>query len=81
MDKARGVCKFADVTPDRAGRVIMRRDNMYRCKYPVPELPFPMPVSATLGWEGFNWPPRLHHIDKEDCAGCPCWTPREEATS
>lgn len=73
----RGTCKFAGVTPDKAGRVIMRKDRVYPCMAPEPDLPT-LPACITKAY-GFYWPPRRQRVEKNDCDKCPCWTPREEA--
>lgn len=34
-------CKWLDVKPDKAGRVVVRKDSVYPCvvKFPTPKLP------------------------------------------
>lgn len=74
--KSRGICKFANVPPDKAGRLTMRKDHRYPCRAPDPPQP-DIPASMSKSY-GFRWPPHRQLIGKEECADCPCWTPREQ---
>lgn len=74
MSRASTVCEFAEVTPDKSGRLTMRKDVMYSCLFPVPEPVLPASITE---FYGFRWPPLRRRICKEDCAGCPCWKARE----
>jgi hypothetical protein len=74
--KKRGVCTHLEIEPDKAGRLIMRADQAYRCKAPAPEMPV-LPACITQAY-GFKWPPPRGYVFKETCAECPCWSPLKE---
>ncbi|TGT90883.1 MULTISPECIES: hypothetical protein [unclassified Mesorhizobium] len=74
-EKKRGPCQYAEIQPNRAGKIVMRADAVWPCSAPLPDLPA-LPVSITKSY-GYNWPPRRTYVDRDDCADCPCWTPRE----
>lgn len=72
---ARKPCAHANITPDKLGRVIMRKDAAYKCRYPVPDIVLPLSITRSYG---FNWPPiKNPPAFKDMCEACPCWTPRE----
>ena len=73
-------CKFLDVTPDKLGRIIPRKDKVYRCTVPIPaieELGLPASVTDYAGgslsfhksWMAPDWG-----------EGCPAFLPRVKET-
>lgn len=73
--KKRTPCAHAEIKPDARGRIIIRANKAFRCLTPEPDLPT-LPASITKAY-GFKWPPPRNYVMKDDCAECPCWTPRE----
>ncbi|MGX7874414.1 hypothetical protein ACVDG5_018130 [Mesorhizobium sp. ORM6] len=73
--KKRGPCQYAEIQPNRAGKIVMRANAVWPCTAPLADLP-PLPASITKSY-GYNWPPRRAYVDRDDCAECPCWTARE----
>lgn len=71
----RGACAHADIKADKRGRVVMRANTVWPCLCPIPDLPA-LPMSVTQSY-GYRWPPPRRHVDREDCAECPCWTERK----
>ncbi|MGZ2374941.1 hypothetical protein ACVI3U_002844 [Sinorhizobium medicae] len=65
-------CKFVDIKPDARGRIVMRKDYAYPCAAPLPDVALPTSITASDGRRAAG-----RHITKDDCAACPCWTPRE----
>lgn len=44
-------CKWFDVKPNKAGRIVIRKDTASRCIFPLPELPeLPHSVTKSYGW-------------------------------
>jgi len=67
-------CVFlARPKPDKAGRVVFRKDGAYRCLC-VPHLPV-LPDSMTLAYD-FKWPPSQKYMAAEDGKDCPCFRPK-----
>ncbi|WP_458392361.1 hypothetical protein [Sinorhizobium medicae] len=50
----------------------MRKDYAYPCAAPLPDVALPTSITASDGRRAAG-----RHITKDDCAACPCWTPRE----
>ena len=75
--KTKGVCEFADVRPDKAGRYVVRENAMYQCSYPIPEVV--LPTSVTRAFQ-FRWPPAKCWVSKGECEACPCWVRKERAS-
>lgn len=73
----RGACKYAEIQPDRNGRITMRAHSVWPCTCPIPELPA-LPACITSAY-GYSWPPRRSYVDRERCNECPCYAARESA--
>jgi hypothetical protein len=63
-------CKWLDVAPDRAGRRVVRRGYMYRCKFPLPDLSSVLPLSLT-GSVSFRFSDNQKSWVEGERAGCP----------
>lgn len=61
-------CQFLGVTPNAAGKRVVRKGYAYPCTVPV-EMP-PLPDSITKAY-GFHWPPSRSHVEPDDGANCP----------
>lgn len=71
----RKVCKHADVKPDAAGRLTMRKDGAYRCLVPLPDLSKMLPASVT---EAYSYrEPTPGNTFKHWCEKCPLHEERE----
>ena len=64
-------CIHLVVPPTASGRTIARKDCVYRCACPIPEMPA-LPVSITRHY-GYAPPSdkSKRHVSTEDCIGCP----------
>lgn len=69
-------CEHLIVEPDRDGTRRVRRDRVYPCVAPVPEVP-DLPHSVTR-YLSFNWPPRRTWMLPERGESCPSFTKREK---
>ncbi len=63
-------CRFAAITRNHAGNRIMKKDFLYHCGAPFPDVV--LPASATKV-STFKWPPFTEWIGLDDCARCPCY--------
>ena len=61
-------CKYLDVRANNGGRVVPKRDGLYKCLAPIPDLRLVLPRSVTVGT------PR--HMSPEDGEGCPTFALR-----
>ena len=67
-------CKYIEITPDAAGRVVWRKDAAHKCTRPAAEPVLPASITGYVGW---RWPPPRAFVTREDCEGCPVWQERE----
>lgn len=63
-------CRFLDVRPNAAGKIIPRKDNWYRCKVPLPEYEWPNSVVVPR--------PAAHSMGPDEGEGCKFWKLREK---
>lgn len=68
-------CKFLDVAPNNAGRIVPLRTHTYRCLAPDPQLP-PMPDAITRSY-GFKATFSRCYMSPDDGKECPCHEPRD----
>lgn len=70
-------CKYLDVEPNKAGRIVARKGSGYRCLAPDAPLPV-LPDSITKGY-GFCWPLRSRrYMLPDEGTECPVWEARAE---
>jgi len=67
-------CKFLDVQPDKAGRLIVRPNKAYSCTYPLPEMP-QLPDCLRHLRGSINEKQR-HYCWAEDGKDCPTYQER-----
>ncbi len=65
-------CRWLVISLDKAGRRVVRKDRMYRCAAPLPEVKLPLSVAKYFS---FNWPPRRTMVSG-NWENCPCWEER-----
>ena len=63
-------CVWLTVPPDKAGRRAARKDNVYPCAAPLPDVALPRSVTERFG---FNWPPRRTMMSPDRGEDCPAW--------
>lgn len=73
MSRCCRTCQHLDVKPDAAGRIVVRKLNVYDCKAPLPDMPA-LPTSV-LG-AGFRWPPSRRWMSGDDGTDCRAWQKR-----
>jgi len=61
-------CRHLLVTPDKDGKVRVRKGNGYRCAVDAPTPVLPASVTRAHGW---RWPPHRTMVSTDDCAKCP----------
>ena len=71
-------CRFLFVVPDRVGRRVVRKANVYRCRAPIPDMPADMPASLTKGDWRWKWPgdkqkSRMSGSEGTDCGAWQKW--------
>jgi hypothetical protein len=66
-------CAHLKVAPDAAGRIVVRRGNVYACTVPAPQPLLPACITDSYA---FRWPPIRKHMRGDDGEGCPSWEPR-----
>lgn len=74
MPQSCKLCRHLEVEPDAAGRRVVRKDYLYRCVAPIPDLSAIMPASVM---------PRLRGIVPHSMTGdrgqtCPTFLPWKE---
>lgn len=78
-----GKCKWLNVTPNKAGRIVVLKSRAYRCLAPIPPLP-PLPacirVNAGYGINDLKWPPSASYMSAKDGEGCQLFEAREKVT-
>ncbi len=62
-------CRWLVVPPDKVGRHVVRKDRMYRCAAPLPEVELPLNVTKCFS---FIWPLRRTMV-AGTWENCPCW--------
>ncbi len=66
-------CRFLDVPLDKAGRRVVRKDSVYRCKGPVPAAPnLPDSVTQAYGFMRTAWVHR-QYMPGDMGTTCPVW--------
>ncbi len=65
-------CRLLVVPLDKAGRRVVRKDRMYCCAAPLPEVNLPLNITKHFS---FNWPPRRTMVEGT-WENCPCWEER-----
>lgn len=65
-------CKFLNVAPNKAGRIVPQPRKMYECLYVIPK-PTDIPACIRL-----DWPPNRSWMAPDSGEGCPCWKQREK---
>lgn len=68
-------CKYLEVAPNAAGKIVPRKGKSYRCKAPDPEQPI-LPHSI-LRVYGFKWAFGRSYMSPEDGEGCLMWEYRK----
>lgn len=68
-------CKHLAVRPDKLGRIVPRKNEVYRCLAPEPDLP-PIPLSVSEVYD-FKWPPRRTMVTPDHGKDCPVWEKRD----
>lgn len=66
-------CRFLNVPPDAAGRIVVRKDEAYQCMAVVP-VPL-LPDSVTTAYT-FRWPLPRSYMTGEQGTLCPTWDQR-----
>jgi len=56
------------VNPDTDGVARVRKDKMYQCRFPAPDLPI-LPISLTIIF-------KRHYVETHDGATCPVYRSR-----
>lgn len=71
-------CKYLDVPPDAAGRIVPRKQFTYPCAAPILSAEaIGLPRSVTAGTGSFHWPPAKSHMLPDWGEGCPAYVQRE----
>ena len=70
-------CIYLEVMPDKTGRKIPRKGNVYACLYQIPN-DHQLPMSA-VRYYGFKWPPIKNRMTPDDGEGCVQHLPRQAA--
>ena len=79
MTTCRG-CKFLDVKPDKLGRIIPRKDFVYRCTAPIPTIEdLGLPRSVT-DYAGGQLSFHKSRMAPDWGADCPAFLPRVRET-
>ena len=68
-------CKFLDVPPNKAGRIVVRYERAYSCIAPAPKLPKDFPQSI-IDRAGFQWPPNRQSMFADDGDSCTVYEKR-----
>jgi hypothetical protein len=73
-------CLLLKVAPDKSGRIVPRKNKVYRCSAaenpPMPRLP-----ASVTGEYGFRWPPSSRWMGADDGVDCPGWVERTKHSS
>lgn len=69
-------CKYLDVPPNKAGRIVPQKKYAYRCLAPEPPMPI-LPTSIT-GDYYFSWPPHRRSVCINEGTECPVYEQRIE---
>ena len=76
MNQSCRTCKFLDVRPDKAGRLIARKGFTYRCVCVPPEPAVPDSwKQAGVHWA---WPPWASRMEPDDGENCQTYQPRDK---
>ena len=75
MTQSCRTCKYLNVEPNKAGRVVVRSNSGYRCLAPDPPLPvLPDSIGKTYY---FTWPPGRVYVSPDQGTECPVWEARK----
>lgn len=76
MGQSCRTCKFLDVAPNAAGKVVARKHEAYRCLAPDPEWPA-LPDSIT---RHYGYKPTFHrrYMQPDEGDDCPLYRLREK---
>lgn len=69
-------CKYLDVPPNKAGRIVPQKKYTYRCLAPEPPMPI-LPTSITSAY-GFSWPPHRRFVRIDEGTECPVYEQRQK---